>query len=225
MPTSNYAQITTITEIISRVNPPSILDVGVGFGKYGFLAREYLELWDEKNEYDKWKYRIDGIEVFKEYLTPMHDFIYDHIYIGNALKILPDIKHEYDLILLIDVLEHFDYKDGVDILDACVKTGRNILISTPKDIGYQGTNCVKCRGTHFENKYETHRFQWEARHFKKYNPVIIADQSNLICFIGEQAPKIRKKIKKREKSELKWRIRNRFPILKYPYRIIKALLK
>ncbi len=43
MPTSHLYQISDILEIISLIRPRSVLDVGVGFGKYGLLAREYLE--------------------------------------------------------------------------------------------------------------------------------------------------------------------------------------
>jgi len=32
-------------ELITLTNPQCILDVDAGFGKYGFLSREYLELW------------------------------------------------------------------------------------------------------------------------------------------------------------------------------------
>ena len=72
MPTSQLNQLPQIIELILFTNPEKMLDVGVGFGKYGFLSREYLELWDDKRRYSNWtnRYnwtkRIDGIEVFKE---------------------------------------------------------------------------------------------------------------------------------------------------------------
>ncbi|MBA7677027.1 hypothetical protein ES703_85275 [subsurface metagenome] len=39
MPTSYYSQLNEIMELIVLTDPKSILDVGVGFGKYGFLSR------------------------------------------------------------------------------------------------------------------------------------------------------------------------------------------
>ena len=89
MPSSIPQQLNDIVELIIDTNPKSILDVGVGFGKYGFLSREYLELWDGRGQYKDWRRRIDGIEAFKEYLTPIHDFVYNHVYVGNVLDILP----------------------------------------------------------------------------------------------------------------------------------------
>ena len=75
MPTSHFYQLNEIVELVTLTNPKSVLDIGIGFGKYGFLLREYLELRDGRNKYNDWKRRIDGIEVFEEYLTPVHHFI------------------------------------------------------------------------------------------------------------------------------------------------------
>jgi len=157
----------------------------VGFGKYGFLSREYLELWNDKRRYPNWTKRIDGIELFKEYLTPVHHFIYDNVYIGNALDILPTIEFVYDLILLIDVLEHLNYDEGLKLLEICRDKGRNILISTPKDIGNQETV--------MGNPYETHRFQWKKEDFLIFkSQCFFPDQYSLICYAGENAGSLKK---------------------------------
>ncbi len=191
MPTSHFLQINEIIQLITLTNPNRLLDIGVGFGKYGFLSREYLELWDGRRKYDDWKRRIDGIEAFKQYLTPVHDFIYDKIFIGNAVDILPTMAEEYDLILLVDVLEHFDYSNGLKLLQECKTHGRNILISVPKRVMSQG--CA------FGNPCETHRFQWEKSHFLKFkNKFFLPNvHDSLIIYIGEDARAISQKIKKR----------------------------
>lgn len=41
MPTSRPHQINKILELIILTAPESLLDIGPGFGKYGFLARGY----------------------------------------------------------------------------------------------------------------------------------------------------------------------------------------
>ncbi len=215
MPTSHLYQLNEIVELIVFTDPKSILDVGVGFGKYGFLSREYLELWDGREEYNNWKRRIDGIEVFEGYLTPVHDVIYDHIYIGNALDILATLETNYDLILLIDILEHLDYREGIELLKECKKRGKNIIISTPENIGIQ-------RDT-FGNPLETHKFQWKEKHFDKFGNKFFVDNAySLICYIGDDAPRVRKAI---EKSRIRSEIKERFPFLKIPYRIIKRIMQ
>ena len=41
MPTSQPYQLGAIMELVVRAQPKSVLDVGVGFGKYGYLVRSH----------------------------------------------------------------------------------------------------------------------------------------------------------------------------------------
>ena len=66
------------------INPHSVLDIGPGFGKYGVLCREFLEIWDGRYEY-KFKRRIDCVEVFPDYITDLHRYIYNSIYTADAM--------------------------------------------------------------------------------------------------------------------------------------------
>lgn len=61
MPTSHAANLLPFLSFIGKVAPTSILDVGVGNGKMGFLARESLDVMHRP---DTWKLTLDGIEVF-----------------------------------------------------------------------------------------------------------------------------------------------------------------
>ena len=202
MPTSHPYQLNEILEVVLKTRPLSILDVGVGFGKYGVLVREYLEFWDGSPDYKNWKYRIDGVEVFEQYLTPLHTFIYNNIYVGEASAILPTLPHQYDLILLIDVIEHFTEAEGLAFLDLCFKRAKNVLISTPFVMAAQGDA--------FDNPHETHLFQWTARHFTAYPNCEQLDAGNdsLIFFIGEDVSKVR--MSKRERFGRQWPVIHRF---------------
>lgn len=209
MPTSFYNQLNDIVELILLTDPKSILDVGMGFGTYGFLAREYLELWDGKGRYDDRKVRIDGIEVFQKYITPVHDFIYDQVYIGDAIDVLPNLKAIYDLVLIIDVLEHFDDKNGMRLLEECNERGRNIIISTPKDMLPQKSV--------FGNPYETHKSHWTKNHFDIFtNKFFVSNLRSIICYAGEMAPALRKR-------HIKSEIGRKLPFLKRIYVIIKKI--
>jgi hypothetical protein len=194
MPTSQHLQINEIIDLVVAADPSKVLDIGVGFGKYGFLTREYLELWDGRDIYGSWTRIIDGIEACEKYITPVHKFIYDEIFIGNALEVLPTLKKEYDLILLIDVFEHFDYDDGLKLLEECLKRSKNILISVPKHMTHQGDV--------FDNEYEAHLFQWEKSHFKRFPEKIILPNvgGSLIVFLGEKTCDI---VRKKKQNRIK----------------------
>ena len=85
-----------------------------GFGKFGFLTREYTDV--RLGRYFNWETRIDGIEIFESYITQLQREIYDNIYVGNAIDILPTLGN-YDVIICSDVLEHLSEKDGVFLLN------------------------------------------------------------------------------------------------------------
>lgn len=190
MPSSHYFQLNEIVDLISMTDPGKLLDIGVGFGKYGLLAREYLELWKDGGEYHKWERQIDGIEVFEPYLTPVHKYIYNNIFIGNALDILPALKDKYDLILMIDVFEHFTYQDGLKLLGECRKKGKNILISVPITMSAQEAV--------YGNEFETHKYAWMKDDFNEIpDKFFIRNVKSTICFIGEDSCRIKKILKKR----------------------------
>jgi hypothetical protein len=160
MPSNNLISIFDILETIRLINAKSILDIGVGFGKWGLLIREYFDLRpDEKKGYDDWSIRLDGIEANEKYLTPVHDYIYDHIFVGEAIDILSNNNLYYDLILGIDVIEHFTKTKGLEFLNLCRNRGRTVFINTP-NIYY------KLQREYF-NRYMMHNSGWDADDFAK----------------------------------------------------------
>ncbi|MCU0611673.1 MAG: class I SAM-dependent methyltransferase [Candidatus Eisenbacteria bacterium] len=183
MPSSDFNQIGPIVELIVLTNPQSVLDVGCGFGKFGVLAREYLELWDGRGRYGDRTRRIDAVEAFEPYITPLHRFIYDEILIGDAGGIIPGIEHAYDLALLIDVIEHQDRDAGHALILACLAKCRNVLVATPKFPGEQGSL--------FGNPAETHRSSWQQADLQALpNCFIVPHRDSLICFAGKDAKRV-----------------------------------
>ena len=86
LPSSQHYHISKIMDLVTIVDPRSVLDVGTGFGKYGILCREYLELWDGRQKYSDFKRRIDGVEAFSPYITPLHNYVYDNLYVEDDTR-------------------------------------------------------------------------------------------------------------------------------------------
>jgi len=191
MPSSHHYQLNEIIELIIETNPVKLLDIGIGYGKYGFLAREYLELWEPGAAYDSHKRQIDGIEAFDAYITPLHRLIYDQIFSGDARDILPLLSDRYDLVLMIDVLEHFTYDDGLKVLEECRRCGRNILISVPRIMSEQEEV--------YGNPFETHRYNWKRKDFSGIpDKFFIYNAKSTICYIGEDSRYIGQILRKRK---------------------------
>jgi len=183
MPSSQYYHISKIMEMIISLKPNSVLDIGSGYGKFGVLCREYLELWDGRQKYE-FKKRIDCVEVFEEYITPLHKYIYSNIYNANILDLVTKLDHQYDLVLLIDVLEHFEKEEGSNLLNRLINNNKGILISTPRNPSPQKDA--------FGNTYETHRSRWTGNDLRGMGECHFIDDSvSLMCYMSKNTESIR----------------------------------
>ena len=160
MPTSWYETIPTILDKVRLEQPDSILDIGIGFGKFGVLLRESLDIPYKRYEKCDWKVKIDGIEAFIGYQNPIHKYVYDKIYYDTVENVLPSLDC-YDVILLIDVLEHFEKEKGRAILqELLLHANKAVIISTPVNPDHQ----EEYNG----NTYEEHKSKWAILDFQKY---------------------------------------------------------
>ena len=161
MGTSNWQNISYNIELIRKLDPASILDVGVGFGRWGILFREFLEIWDNGRYNGNWQVVIDGVEIFPDYIKDYHKYFYDEIFLMNALEYLENTHNIYDLINFGDVIEHFSKDEGEKLIDLALKKGKYVLINIPigKAWSQGGTD---------DNPYEEHKSVWYNNDFTKY---------------------------------------------------------
>lgn len=154
MPMSAYQCLPHVLDVLVRAQPASVLDVGAGFGKYGFLLREYLDVWHGRYPRGDWKLRLDMAEAHAAYVQPWHHLIYDRVLIGDVRELLPQLD-DYDAILLMDVIEHFERAEVVPLLRRLADRCRLLAVSTPVR--------VKEQGGIFGNEWERHRTQVTRR--------------------------------------------------------------
>jgi len=128
MPTSTYSHIPTVVRFLEAVRPESLLDIGLGNGKIGFLARDLLDVMlGERYHKKDWQVKIDGIEVFGDYIQAHQRAIYDEIHIGDAFEVI-DTLGRYDVVFLGDVLEHLEKERAWEFLDKCLEHARSSVI-------------------------------------------------------------------------------------------------
>lgn len=173
MPTSEVASIIPNLEAIHSINPKSMLDVGIGFGRYGYLAREILDYkFDDNGNLQPFQMRIDGIEIFPNYLTNIQRAIYDNIYIGDAFDIINETDYIYDLIFASDVIEHFRKNKAQEFIANALKKCETLYINTPY-IYYE-------QDVTYGNEYENHLSGWNIRDFKELGAKYIFRESIFI---------------------------------------------
>ena len=162
MPTSTYSHIPTIIQYLQKVMPFSILDIGLGNGKMGFIARDFLDVMlGERYRREDWKIKIDGIEIFSDYIQEHQRAIYNEIFIGDAFDVI-DTLGSYDVIIIGDVLEHFQKEKARHFLDKCITHCNNfIILNIP--LGEKWTQPVI-----YGNPHEEHRSFWSYEEFEPF---------------------------------------------------------
>ncbi len=182
MPSSRPNTIPTVVHLVRQLKPKSILDVGVGFGKWGHLFREYTDINESENDPARyrrrnWRVRIDGIEGHAAYLTPMHRYLYNEIYIGDARTLLKKLP-QHDLIFMGDFIEHLEKEAGIRLLrDAWRKANRAVVVTTPKFETGQADLCG--------NELERHRSLWSAKDFDQFDRATVTtiDRATLLAVL------------------------------------------
>jgi SAM-dependent methyltransferase len=156
MPTSVHHNLSTVLTVVTQLNPKRVLDVGCGFGKYGVLLREYLDIWHERLDRSQWEAELVGIEGFERYRCPIHDYVYDKTYFGDACDIVPTLG-EFDVVLILDVIEHLEKDRAAELLRQCLARSKAVIVSTPISFYPQHAIC--------DNPYEMHRCHWTRADF------------------------------------------------------------
>lgn len=157
MPVSDLHGLSDIAIEIQRIAPRSVLDCGVGFGLYGALCRQIMDGQNGRCSRKRWRDTIVGLEVWGNYRNPAWE-CYDAVWL---LKI-ENYHSNFDLVLLIDVLEHFEAHEGRTLLRDMVKQNKHVIVSVPNGRMDQGAT--------FGNPYERHLHTFHGvEEFEPYN--------------------------------------------------------
>lgn len=140
MPSSFIDSMPAIVKTLIRLDPWAVVDIGPGWGKYGLACHEYVSNLGF----------VDAVEVTEGRL-PTQDVIYRRVREGDARTFRWLDWVDYNLALMIDVIEHMTKAEGHDLLWQLQKAGCRVLVSTPKVFEPQRD---------VTNPYETHRSVW-----------------------------------------------------------------
>lgn len=136
-PSLIHRVIKTLRIIDNREPLERILDIGPGWGKYGLLLREYFDGPSIMKTPRAWKLKVDCVEVCREYTHPHMMHIYDVVWIDDVRSWIYKIQGKWDVILLIDVIEHISKEDWMLVHSKIKSRAKWILIATPTKFVHQ----------------------------------------------------------------------------------------
>lgn len=159
MGTSNWHHVPFVAEAMLSIAPASVLDVGVGFGRWGILAREFCDVWPGRIHPPAWTTRVEGIEAFAPNIADYHRHFYSAIHRGDARDILPALP-PFDLVIFGDVIEHLERPAADSLLDLAVERAAYVIVNVPLGAEHP-------QGEAYGNPHERHLSRWDAADFHR----------------------------------------------------------
>lgn len=157
MPVSAWQGVSAIMDEIDRLAPKSVLDLGVGFGKYGVLCRELLDARHGRCRPEQWQTRIVGYEAHRAYVNPCWH-VYTCVIENDFTKYA---ARGFDLVLMIDSLEHLEPNVGKRYLWELVHQNKQVIVSVPNGLMEQGEV--------YGNAFEAHKWTFNGtEEFEQY---------------------------------------------------------
>lgn len=145
--TSFVDNIPVIIKKVADLRPKNILDIGAGFGKYGMLIKEALlsiQAEETGNIYPQPDFRLVACENSPYFINQkLLSVIYDEVCEKNALDLKTEELSQFDLILLIDVVEHWTKQQYLDFISK-IPASTKVLISTPKHVASYDLHYYDC---------------------------------------------------------------------------------
>jgi SAM-dependent methyltransferase len=187
--TSNWQHISYCVDVLMKIAPARVLDIGCGFGRWGMLTREFGELWQGRVFPDQWSLQVDAIEGFAKNICEYHKYFYNNIRIGDAAELATDdVLQQYDLVIMGDMLEHLERKAGEALLERAIRNAVYVLVNVPLGGGWE-------QDESYGNQFERHLAVWnfvdfdrpERRHYRLFRDSI--GRPHAVFVISKNDPK------------------------------------
>ncbi len=158
MGTSSWQSIPYCIDVLMKIAPRRVLDIGVGFGRWGIITREFCDVWFQRVLTDEWAVQIEGIEGFEKNIADYHRAFYNRIHIGDARHFIPRLTGPWDVTIYGDVLEHFEREEAYRLLRTSINYSKYVLLNIPLGDDYP-------QDALYENEYERHLSTWGEHDF------------------------------------------------------------
>jgi hypothetical protein len=160
MSTGALQTVDLVVDLILKLQPESFLDVGIGSGKWGFLFREYTDIWEGRALKKQWKSQVDGIEAYAPIVEDYQRGMYKRIFIGNAYTLIEEL-HSYDFVWAFDLLSSFEKQRGLEMIRK-MKEKTGVLLAVWQNLDEKVPMKSKS-----PNPYDARVSSWSLEDFSK----------------------------------------------------------
>jgi hypothetical protein len=147
-----------VLDFLARVAPVSILDIGAGFGRWGFLCRCHFAMGHSLETVRPQSLAIEAVEAFPGNVSSIYKAVYDKTHVGDVRDILPRLGN-YDVLICGDMIEHLEKHAALEVISEMKRhASKAVVLVVP--LG----NCPQ--DALYGNEYEIHRSTWTADDFR-----------------------------------------------------------
>ena len=148
MPFSSVDYIPPVVRKLYQFDFTTVLDLGCGIGQWGYVIRFHHDLMHNRMKPEQWQKTILGVEVHDPYNNPVWG-LYDRVEEAEIAAFINE-GHRHDLIMMVEVLEHFDKATGIAVLKKIADRCQHFIFS------FSNID----QGPWHGNNYEAHRSRW-----------------------------------------------------------------
>lgn len=138
---------------------------------------------------DEFAIKLDGIEIWEPYISELTRTVYDRVFIGNALDIMPTLaKERWDVVFSIEAIEHMKEEDGENLIKLMLdRANLGIVLSTPSPDAWQPQKSL------WGNPHETHLAVWSQEKLEKMGFTIIDQRPSFVAYMEKPQVEVEEK--------------------------------
>lgn len=118
-------------DALQDVLPDRLLDVGLGFGRWGILAREVCDSERGRIRSENWRTHIEAVTATPNQVEEYHHFFYDQIHVIDPVEYLETITDQWDLIVIDQISRDLPAIRWRRLMDASLQQAAYVLVLTP----------------------------------------------------------------------------------------------
>jgi len=96
----SWFHIPFCVDAIRHISPSRVLDVGVGYGRWGMLVRDVCDEAEDRSYRENWQVHLEGIANSVTDVEEYHHHFYNWIHVGNPEVLLEAMTRGWDLLFI-----------------------------------------------------------------------------------------------------------------------------
>ncbi len=159
MPTSVTYHIPYVTDFMIQLRANSMLDIGTGLGKWGFLQRDLVGARMKQTKEGTMTMQVTGVEAHDYPRTvPWLPKIYNTL-IESDIALCIDDLDQHELVMCMDCFEHIPKQVGLALLPKLINLAtKGFILSLPTEHHFVRNNRLMDY-----NKYDKHQAHYSNK--------------------------------------------------------------